>query len=159
MLIINITLPVVYWHNLLKNNDGSFSQYFIRIVNLQLTDMGVLPHCIDWLIIPCLPNGSCFRITSFSLKRPLFVLKQKPVPAALIICTRRVLGMMTISTRRTQCLHFRPNKLPVKSGFFLINKANFQVRSQTLKNTYADTYREWRLTLLTWILLWPLIQE
>lgn len=63
----------------------------------------------SWRLFGCfLPNGSCFRRTILSRRRFLLVLKQYPVPAALIICTRMVL---ICSQRRI--LHTCPPNLQV----------------------------------------------
>lgn len=65
--------------------------FIMKVFILTKTVVAYIIKICKACLVVFLPNGSCLRRTSFSLRRFLLVLKKYPVPAALTICTRMVL--------------------------------------------------------------------
>lgn len=91
-----------------------------------------------------LPNGSCLRSTSFSLRRFLLVLKKYPVPAALTICTRMVLVDRSIRDRGMRMIV----SLPASDTLLLW--WNWTVSFQSTYFDFALATGKWERAM-TWI--------
>lgn len=118
------------YHSKLK---GAFTSFMAVFSLCFYTTMCVLVNS-SWSLFSCfLPNGSCLRRTSLSRRRFLLVLKQYPVPAALIICTRMVL---------------------VDSQKFILTIVHQTYKLRCLANNGTEMFI---CRLLTWI--WPLPLE